>query len=91
MILDADPIDDNGEIPPDGNYWFRTTAADGCSGFEKGNEPGERQGILRYNASSTNVPITTRPDYPTACRDEDLKNLVPIVRWDVPPITFSGK
>ncbi|KAF5713135.1 laccase 2 [Fusarium mundagurra] len=41
------PASDNG------NYWVRTVAADGCKGFEDGNEPDERQGILRYEPVST--------------------------------------
>jgi hypothetical protein len=66
-------------------------AADGCQGFEPGNVPAERQGILRYNGSSTDVPVSTRPDYDTTCRDESLDNLQPMLPWAVPPIMLDGK
>lgn len=64
-------------------------AADGCKGFEDGNEPDERQGILRYNASSTDVPTTFRDDYSLACRDENYAKLEPILEWDIPKVNLS--
>lgn len=89
--MHAVPNNDNGELPPDENFWIRTIDTTGCSGFEKGNEPGERQGILRYNASSTAIPTSTRPVFATVCRNEDPANLVPIVNWTVPSIQLDSE
>ena len=79
MVLDATPID-NGALSPEGNYWIRAIAADGCKGFEEGNEPDERQGVLRYNATSTGVPTSFRDSgeaFRTKCRDEHFHKLRP--------------
>ncbi|KAI0893813.1 multicopper oxidase-domain-containing protein [Annulohypoxylon nitens] len=90
VVLNAVPTDtDTLPASADGNYWIRTVAADGCKGFEDGNEPDERQGILRYNASSTNVPTTFRDDYSLACRDENYAKLEPILEWDIPKVNLS--
>jgi hypothetical protein len=88
VILNALPTD-NGELPSNGNYWIRAISSDGCSGFEPGNEPGERQGILRYSDFEPVVPTTTRPDYNTTCQDEPYASLVPIVPWTVPPVPLE--
>ncbi|KAK0715335.1 multicopper oxidase-domain-containing protein [Lasiosphaeris hirsuta] len=92
VILDATPID-NGALSPKGNYWIRAIAADGCKGFEDGNEPDERQGVLRYNATSTDVPTSFRDSgkaFNTTCRDEHFHKLHPMVRWDVTPFELSS-
>ncbi|KAK3367446.1 multicopper oxidase-domain-containing protein [Lasiosphaeria ovina] len=89
VVLHAEPIDTNGNLAKDGNYWIRTIPADNCKGFETGNEPDERQGILRYNASSDRVPTTFRENFSLACRDEDFGNLHPIHEWNVPEVDSS--
>ncbi|KXJ90396.1 multicopper oxidase-domain-containing protein [Microdochium bolleyi] len=87
VVLHAGPIDnDTFPADPDNNYWIRMVAATDCKGFEDGNEPDERQGILRYNSSSTTVPTTFRPKYSVACRDEDYNNLKPIHKWSIDPV-----
>ncbi|KAM0364816.1 hypothetical protein ACHAPK_010208 [Fusarium culmorum] len=90
IVLDATPTNTS-VLPasPDGNYWIRTVGADRCKGFEAGNEPDERQGILRYNASSTLVPTTFRTPYVTACRDENYTMLKPILPWKVKPVELD--
>ncbi|EEU37368.1 uncharacterized protein NECHADRAFT_86298 [Fusarium vanettenii 77-13-4] len=91
IVLHANPIN-NITYPKseDGNYWIRTVPADGCKGFEVGNEPDERQGILRYNASSTSVPTTWRDPYSLACRDEDYDKLVPIHKWNITQVNLTN-
>jgi len=44
VVLDAVPIGLG--VPSNGNYWIRAIPADGCKGFEIGNEPDERQGMV---------------------------------------------
>ncbi|KAI8297329.1 hypothetical protein K4K59_003506 [Colletotrichum sp. SAR11_240] len=47
VVLHAKPTDwDKMPASSDGNYWIRMVPAHGCKGFEQGNEPDERQGIL---------------------------------------------
>ncbi|KAK7409407.1 hypothetical protein QQX98_008416 [Neonectria punicea] len=92
IVLHADPID----IPKypaseDGNYWIRTVPADQCKGFEPGNEPDERQGILRYDAGSKRVPTTWRPPYKKDCRDEDYEKLVPVHKWNITRVELSSR
>ncbi|KAM5346271.1 hypothetical protein ACJ41O_009276 [Fusarium nematophilum] len=96
IVLHADPI--NNETYPasdDGNYWIRTVPAEGCKGFEDGNEPDERQGILRYNASSTRVPTTWRQGkkqgYTLDCRDEPYEKLVPIHKWNITAVELNDR
>ncbi|KAK3984630.1 laccase [Cladorrhinum sp. PSN332] len=91
-VLDATPID-NGALSAEGNYWIRAIPADGCKGFEDGNEPDERQGVLRYNATSTGVPTSFRDSgkaFDTQCRDEHFHKLHPVVKWDVAPFELSS-
>jgi hypothetical protein len=89
-VLDAVPIG-LGAPSSNGNYWIRTIPADGCKGFETGNEPGGRQGIPRYDASSTDVPATFRDGFSKACRDGNYDRLTPILPWSVAPVEFSRK
>ncbi|KAH7150181.1 multicopper oxidase-domain-containing protein [Dactylonectria estremocensis] len=92
IVLHADPINtDKYPAAEDGNYWIRTVPADKCKGFEPGNEPDERQGILRYNASSKNVPTTWRPPYEKTCRDEKYENLVPIHQWNITRVELNNR
>lgn len=92
VVLHAEPTN-TPKLPasPDGNYWIRMVAADGCKGFEQGNEPDERQGILRYDAESTMVPRTFREAYSLKCRDENYTHLHPILKWDVPKVDLTGE
>ena len=85
IVLNAVPTDRNGTEPLDdnGNYWIRNIPADGCKGFDTGNEPDERQGILRYNPSSKALPTTFRSGFSLACRDEKYNLTVPIVPWNI--------
>ncbi|KAL3293675.1 laccase 2 [Colletotrichum asianum] len=90
LVLHAKPTDwDKMPASSDGNYWIRMVPAHGCKGFEQGNEPDERQGILRYNASSTSVPTTFRTNYSLACRDEHYDDLKPILRWDIQKVELD--
>ncbi|KAK3387770.1 multicopper oxidase-domain-containing protein [Podospora didyma] len=88
IVLNAVPID-NGNLSPEGNYWIRTIPADGCKGFETGNEPDERQGILRYNDSSTGTPTSFREAFSLECRDEEFDRLRPVHEWQVPETILS--
>lgn len=47
-------------------------------------------GIVRYNASSKELPTTTNPatSYPYSCDDEPMKNLVPHLKLRVPKPSF---
>ncbi|KAJ9131774.1 Laccase 2 [Pleurostoma richardsiae] len=91
IVLNANPIDTpQNPASPEGNYWIRTVPADGCKGFEIGNEPDERQGILRYNATSTGVPTTFRENYSLACRDENYTRLEPVHLWNVDEVKLAG-
>lgn len=92
IVLNADPINTpQNPASPDGNYWIRTVPADGCKGFEVGNEPDERQGILRYNASSKGVPTSFRDNYSLACRDENYTRLEPVYQWNVDEVKLDSK
>ncbi|KAM0554812.1 hypothetical protein ACHAPJ_006545 [Fusarium lateritium] len=90
IVLDATPTNTT-KMPasPDGNYWVRTVAATGCKGFEPGNEPDERQGILRYNESSKFVPTTFRRSYSLDCRDENYDLLKPVFKWKVDEVQIN--
>ena len=89
VVLNANPID-NGDLSPEGNYWIRAIPTDGCKGFETGNEPDERQGVLRYNHSSIEVPTSFRGPFSKACRDENYDRLEPIHPWNVTPVELIG-
>ena len=85
------------------NFWIRTIAATGCSNFAIGDEPNERQGILRYDKKSTVVPTSRRylppgplnppPNLNITCRDEPASLLKPVVPWTIgPPANdYKGK
>lgn len=90
VVLDAVPIGP-GAPSFNGNYWIRAIPADNCKGFEIGNEPDERQGILRYDGSSIDVPTTFREGFSKACRDENYDRLIPILPWNVTAVEFSRK
>jgi hypothetical protein len=44
---------------------------------------GETTGIVRYNASSTGNPTTTKQHDRTECADEPFESLQPVVSWNV--------
>ncbi|KAK0723520.1 multicopper oxidase-domain-containing protein [Lasiosphaeria miniovina] len=89
VVLNAVPLD-NGALSATGDYWIRAIPADGCKGFETGNEPDERQGILRYDDESRGVPTSFRDGFSTACRDENYTHLVPVLPWKIPPASISS-
>jgi hypothetical protein len=88
VVLDATPYSVKGSnITGVENFWIRAIPANGCAGFETGNQPDERQGILRYNESNHDVPTTFRRDTISLdCRDENYKNLKPVLNWTVTPV-----
>ncbi|TAQ86576.1 hypothetical protein B7494_g5097 [Chlorociboria aeruginascens] len=88
VVLYANPID-NGQLSNTGDYWIRAVPADGCQGFETGNDPDERQGILRYNSSSEAIPTSKREGFSLKCRDEEYSRLHPIHPWSVEPMDFD--
>ncbi|KAF5979798.1 laccase [Fusarium bulbicola] len=92
VVLHAKPRNDT-KFPAseNGNYWIRTVAADGCKGFEDGNEPDERQGILRYEPVSAEVPQTWRDNWTKDCTDEKYENLQPILPWSIPPVKLDDR
>ncbi|KAI1269783.1 multicopper oxidase [Xylariaceae sp. FL1019] len=66
------------------DYWMRTVPAINCNGFPTANQPDNRTGILRYNASSTALPTTQRQTgLNDTCVDIDASRLNPIVPWVV--------
>lgn len=81
IIVEAKPDVDS----PGGNYWIRTTVADGwCSSFAATRAvPDERTGIIRYDPSRPYMPLSKRHTFPTACADEDYVNLKPWLKWQV--------
>ncbi|KAK8193583.1 multicopper like protein [Phyllosticta capitalensis] len=75
-----------------GNYWIRTEipGQKGLGGIELevgcGNVTYKHDnltGIVRYDARSTELPKSTRNDFPTDCHDEPWELLHPIYRWEV--------
>lgn len=64
----------------DGNYWIRTRIADNCGTVTQADE---RTAIVRYNASSTATPTTHKQHHRTACEDEPVESLQPILSWNV--------
>lgn len=85
VIVEANPItyNDTSPLPTDGNYWIRTYII-ACGGIII-NSPGyERNGILRYDSSSTADP-SSQPwqNVSESCSDETYTSLHPIVPWQV--------
>lgn len=79
VIVEAKPSNDL--IPvEDQNYWIRTVGAVGCSIVQ---QPNPTIGIIRYNAGSTKTPTSKAFRFDTACSDEPLESLVPVVPWTV--------
>lgn len=80
VIVEAKP---DVEVPG-GNYWMRTTVAEGCSSFAETRAlPDERTGIVRYDPFSPFMPLSKKHTFPTACADEDYANLKPWLKWTV--------
>ena len=71
------------------NFWIRTIPATNCANFALGDEPDERQGIIRYKDYSTVVPTSRRHSELNGtalnCRDELYETLVPVVPWTIGP------
>lgn len=78
-----------------GDYWMRTHPADGCHVFNPalcgGTNPctissmtkpfNVTTGIIRYDGHSKAEPTSTPWPYRTACLDEPLESLKPVVPW----------
>lgn len=70
------------ETEKPGDYWMRTAPAD-CATFQQGNPPDQRTGIIRYDPSSTALPLDLNPLTDTTCADVSTELLNPIVPWCV--------
>lgn len=82
VIVEAKP-----DVPTkDGNYWIRTYYADGCGNFSQPAASLEKTGIIRYNPDSKALPTSAKQDNRTACLDEPMASLVPVVPWKIDPI-----
>ncbi|KAI1337620.1 Cupredoxin [Xylariaceae sp. FL0016] len=67
-----------------GDYWIRTTPANGCTSYSTPETPDNRTAILRYDSSSTALPQTeVQPGQNYNCTDIDPEKLNPIVPWSV--------
>ena len=91
VVVEAVPFDENGKPEEPREYWMRTIPATGCSSFELGGTPDERQGIVYYKEHSHVFPTTPRKDISLACRDEPYEKLVPILPWKVGKTKNAGK
>ncbi|KAH7026696.1 multicopper oxidase-domain-containing protein, partial [Microdochium trichocladiopsis] len=70
-------------LPKDKNFWIRTWVPDGCS-VDQGAPGYEKNGILRYDPSSTAAPQSQQwPNIALVCSDEDAASLKPILPWQV--------
>ena len=70
---------------------MRTIPATGCSTFQLGGIPDERQGIVYYKEGSTDYPTTPRGTFSVACSDEPFSNLQPVIPWKVAKPTDPSK
>ncbi|KAI4110559.1 MAG: hypothetical protein LQ345_006970 [Seirophora villosa] len=84
VVVEASPKKANGEADLSEAFWMRTIPATGCSNFQLGGIPDERQGILYYKKDSTEYPSTPRAPFSIACRDESFNQLQPVLPWKVP-------
>jgi hypothetical protein len=85
VIVEAIPLSYNNTspLPKDGNYWIRTYLI-ACGGPVENSHGYERNGILRYDNSSTADP-SSQPwqNVSQDCSDEAYTSLHPIVPWQV--------
>ena len=86
VIVEANPqpYNDSSPLPPDKNFWMRTYII-ACGGIIPNISDGyERNGILRYNDSSTAEPSSLPwQNVAQACADEAYTSLHPILHWQV--------
>ncbi|KAH6696779.1 multicopper oxidase-domain-containing protein [Plectosphaerella plurivora] len=83
VIVEANPLDEQHPLDPDGNYWIRTQVAK-CFGQQEGDPGYDQTGILRYDESSDKNPTTKKwHDVSTDCSDETYTSLNPILPWTV--------
>ncbi|KAL8649405.1 MAG: hypothetical protein Q9210_004422 [Variospora velana] len=87
VVVEASPKNTNGEVDLSEAFWMRTISATGCSNFQLGGVPDERQGILYYKKGSTEYPSTPRASFSIACRDEPFNQLQPVLPWNIPKPT----
>ena len=66
------------------NYWIRTIPATFCANFPLGDDPDERQGIVRYDSNSKEIPTSYRYNVNINCTDEPYEKLKPVVKWAAP-------
>ena len=94
LIVEANPLAYNSTspLPTDGNYWIRTYII-ACGGALVVSPGYERNGILRYDSSSTADPSSQPWDnVATDCADEAYTSLHPILPWQVKdPVSISSK
>ncbi|KAI4091883.1 MAG: hypothetical protein LQ344_003840 [Seirophora lacunosa] len=90
VVVEASPKKANGEADLSEAFWMRTIPATGCSNFQLGGIPDERQGILYYKKDSTEYPSTPRAPFSIACRDESFNQLQPVLPWKVSKPTNPG-
>ena len=66
------------------NFWIRTITATNCGQYSEGDDPDERQGVVRYSLRDTAAPTSIRTGgINETCRDEPMASLIPIVPWTV--------
>lgn len=77
VIVEANPLDEQHPLDPDGNYWIRTQIAS-CFNNDEGDLGYDQTGILRYDKSSTKDPTTHKwHDVSIVCSDETYTSLHP--------------
>ena len=85
IVVEAMPLayNNTSPLPKDGNYWIRTYLI-ACGGAVNNSQGYERNGILRYNKSSTADP-SSQPwqNVSQDCSDEAYTSLHPIVPWEI--------
>lgn len=77
----VDGLDDPYKHDKYGNFWMRVVPARKCSKFAYG--PDEQMGIVRYNKTNKNDPLSEPPLYDIACADEPKEKLKPHRKWTV--------
>ncbi|MCJ1470910.1 hypothetical protein MMC07_009558 [Pseudocyphellaria aurata] len=85
VIVTALPKETSGANSTANDFWIRTVPATGCSRFQTGGIPDQRQGIIHYGDQPVQLPTTLPSDYTLNCGDEPYDKLVPIREWTVGP------
>ncbi|KAK3395258.1 multicopper oxidase-domain-containing protein [Podospora didyma] len=93
VIVEANPIHNESQpIYGDGNFWIRNYVVN-CGGGDVSRPQGyEQAGILRYNASSTDLPKSLPWNKMSkACSDETYSSLKPILPWTIGNPSNAGQ